>query len=70
MTSLLHTSTISFSTGYRSKYLYRYQQDTHGQGQIHITQHFSCQELSAQQIPKLLNTLGPFCHVQYIDLFI
>jgi len=61
---------ISFSGSYLSKYLYRYQQDTKNQGQMHIIQHFSCQELSAQANPKRLNPLGLCFHVQYIELFI
>jgi hypothetical protein len=61
---------ISFSAGYRSKYLYKYQQDTRNQGKIHITQHFSCQELSVQRIPKILFTQSPFFSIQYIDLFV
>jgi hypothetical protein len=44
---------ISFSTSYLAKFLYKNQQDTLRQGRMHITQHFSCQELSNRLISKL-----------------
>jgi len=44
---------ISFSTSYLAKFLYKNQQDTLGQGRMHITQLFSCQELSNRLISKL-----------------
>jgi hypothetical protein len=61
---------ISFSASYRSNYLYKYQQDTRDQAKFNIIQHFSCQELSTQPIPKFLNPLGSFFSVQHIDLII
>ena len=44
---------ISFSASYLVKFLYKNQQDTLRQGRMHITQHFSCQELSNRLISKL-----------------